>query len=546
VRTLRSWVVGFGIVAGLALGWSLYASADSVPRPDAHMDTSASPESSDPSGDDAAAPATALAAALPPAMPPVVPAAVPGALPATTPLGNPISIAESSRPRSAVPLDGSSPGDATDPSPPAPIAPTPEPAPDIAAPVPTPVATTPVAAGPTGSVDLAAAPRPTSDAPEPDEPEPDEPAAPYGDEDRQTPAIPTSPTGPSSPTSPGDPTTYTPRPEPSPTEDEPDDDAPTPMGVPPFIGAELFAPLPGAPSRAVSFSEWESYRSDVAGSNIMLTTDDSNLSVDRNGAINGNTGDTDASGLNIVDATDSVIHGSESADEAPYQTAAAALVDLASDAPGGGLGSDPDDSESDEEDTEDEEAPPPVPVPTPTPTPTPVSAAPTGPPATPAAPAATDPAGAPPAGAPPAGAPPTPTAPAGEGPAAEPVAIPPGTAVAAVTPAATEVDGDDGGSEEWDFPYAEWVQNLSRGTASAVHTDEGTTLASGADALVIGADGYDDDDNRAYGDNIVMTRDDGNVVLGGTGDVNSQIGDSEQGAVIMDVTRTFIQGGGAY
>jgi hypothetical protein len=71
-------------------------------------------------------------------------------------------------------------------------------------------------------------------------------------------------------------------------------------------------------------------------------------------------------------------------------------------------------------------------------------------------------------------------------------------------------------------------------------------LASGQDAIVIGGDGYDDDDNRAAGENIVITRDDGNVVLGGTGDVNAQIGDSEQGAVIMGVTRTFIQGGGAY
>ena len=62
----------------------------------------------------------------------------------------------------------------------------------------------------------------------------------------------------------------------------------------------------------------------------------------------------------------------------------------------------------------------------------------------------------------------------------------------------------------------------------------------------IGADGFDDDDNRAAGENIVITRDDGNVVVGGTGDVNAQIGDSEQGAVIMGVTRTFIQGGGAY
>ena len=79
-----------------------------------------------------------------------------------------------------------------------------------------------------------------------------------------------------------------------------------------------------------------------------------------------------------------------------------------------------------------------------------------------------------------------------------------------------------------------------------MHTDEGTTLASGADAVVVGADGYDDDDNRAVGENIVLTRDDSNVVLGGTGDVNAQIGDSEQGAVIMGVDGVFIQGGGAY
>ena len=125
------------------------------------------------------------------------------------------------------------------------------------------------------------------------------------------------------------------------------------VGVPPFIGEQLFTPLPGAPSRGVGFSEWETYRSDVAGKNIMLTTDDSNLSVNRDGKINGNTGDTDASGLNVTDATDSFIRGSESADEAPYQTAAAAIVDLASEEPGGGLDSDPDDDPDDAPSPED-------------------------------------------------------------------------------------------------------------------------------------------------------------------------------------------------
>ena len=79
-----------------------------------------------------------------------------------------------------------------------------------------------------------------------------------------------------------------------------------------------------------------------------------------------------------------------------------------------------------------------------------------------------------------------------------------------------------------------------------MNTDEGTTLASGNDALVIGADGYDDDDIRALGENIMITRDDGNVVIGGAGDVNAQIGDTEQGALVMDVDRTVTQGGGAY
>jgi hypothetical protein len=35
------------------------------------------------------------------------------------------------------------------------------------------------------------------------------------------------------------------------------------------------------------------------------------------------------------------------------------------------------------------------------------------------------------------------------------------------------------------------------------------------------------------GENIANTRDNGNVVIGGTGEVNAQIGDTERGAVVM-------------
>ena len=278
-----------------------------------------------------------------------------------------------------------------------------------------------------------------------------------------------------------------------------DASTPRPLTIPPFFGEALFTPLAGAPSPQVAFSEWESYRTDVAGKNILVTTDDSNFFRDRIGKINANTGDTDASGLNITDATDSVIRGTTSADEAPWQV-------------------DPPDDDEDETGDEDEaEEPDDAPDED-------VDDAPD------------------------------------ENPGAGDTSMTMSTllmspsadvAAAVVAPSGCDPDGDDcpddGSSpEEWDFPYLEWVANANRNTGTAIHTDEGTTLASGADVLVIGADGYDDDDNRAAGENIIITRDDGNVVVGGTGDVNAQIGDSEQGAVIMDVERVVIQGGGAY
>ena len=96
--------------------------------------------------------------------------------------------------------------------------------------------------------------------------------------------------------------------------------APLPVGSPPDIRDRIFTPVPGVSSRAVSISEWETSRSDVAGTNIIQTTDDSNVSVDRIGDMNGNTGDVDTSGLNVTDATESSIRGSETVTEAVVGT----------------------------------------------------------------------------------------------------------------------------------------------------------------------------------------------------------------------------------
>ena len=218
----------------------------------------------------------------------------------------------------------------------------------------------------------------------------------------------------------------------------------------------IFKPIPSAATRGASFAEWETSRVDVLGRNIMVTFDDSNVFSNRDGKLNTNTGDTDASGLNITDATDSVILGTESADEAPYQTVAAALVDLASDAPGGGLNSDPDDDADDDGDANDPDpgadglAPAPVTTVTPVPKSTPIATR---------------------------GHPRSDKRHPGGNAGDRPFATPATGASAAVVAS----NDDDSQSEEFDFPYVEWTRQISGNAASAVHTDEGTTLASGAD-----------------------------------------------------------------
>jgi len=181
-------------------------------------------------------------------------------------------------------------------------------------------------------------------------------------------------------------------------------------------------------SRAIAYAGYELHSIDVAGGYNFVTYDDSNLFYDRVGTLNGNTGDTDTSGLNVVDSTRSIVRTGDSGN-------------------------------SDE-----------------TPDPPPFDPSTSG--------------------------------------ARSPVGSCPSTS----------------------------------GTGSASVTDvNGITTASGQDTFVVGGDGFDDNGVRVHGDHNVATYDDGNVAIGGIGDVNAQIGDSDtSGAVVMAVIDSYIRSGGSF
>jgi hypothetical protein len=81
-------------------------------------------------------------------------------------------------------------------------------------------------------------------------------------------------------------------------------------GVPPATAP----PPPGDPaSRATAIAGYQIRAIDVAGSDNLVTYDDSNLFFHRIGRFNGNTGNTDTSGLNVVDAVGSIVRSGDSA-----------------------------------------------------------------------------------------------------------------------------------------------------------------------------------------------------------------------------------------
>jgi hypothetical protein len=216
--------------------------------------------------------------------------------------------------------------------------------------------------------------------------------------------------------------------------------------------------LSPAPGRAMVFSGFEDHSVHVAGSDNLATYDDSNVFVARNGQINSNTGDTDSSGLNVVDAKRSVVRTGDH-DE------------------GDGNG---DDEEPEEPEEEEDTATPAA------------QASGSGSTSTAAAPSA------------------SPSAPAPQSAPSQPAAPP--------------------------APPA--------GRATGSVADEGDSTASGDQALVIGADGYDDLSLNVAGQRNTATYDDSNVVVGGTGGVNAQIGDSDtSGAVVMGVEDSVVESG---
>lgn len=98
--------------------------------------------------------------------------------------------------------------------------------------------------------------------------------------------------------------------------------------------------------------------------------------------------------------------------------------------------------------------------------------------------------------------------------------------------------------DEEAFPLAASTASRgSTGSASAMDDDSSATV-TGRDPLLIGGDGYDDLAVRNSGNRNIVVYDDSNVVIGGTGGVNAEIGDSDTGgAVVMGIVDSHVEAG---
>jgi len=195
---------------------------------------------------------------------------------------------------------------------------------------------------------------------------------------------------------------------------------------------------------------------DVAGRDHVVTYDDSNVFIARNGQVNANTGDTDSAGLNVVDVSGSVVHSGNQNEDA---------------------GGDAEDSDSDPE-------------------------------------------------------------------APEPPAEVSDAAQSVEASSDTDTEQADSVTVVPTGAPAAIVPTLATASVSGGEDGDAGTTAGGNEAMVIGGDGYDDLSVDVTGVGHVVSYDDSNVVIGGEGRVNAQIGDSDtSGAVVMGVTNSIIQAG---
>jgi hypothetical protein len=202
----------------------------------------------------------------------------------------------------------------------------------------------------------------------------------------------------------------------------------------------------GGADRNVAISGFEDHSVSVIGADQIVTYDDSNVFIDRDGQINANTGDTDSSGLNAVDVVGSVVESGNSGDA--------------------------EGNDDEEEEDEDEVEQP--------------------------------------------------------GPGSELQPAP-----------SSSGDGEDADDEDGTLG-----SGLRPGDSFSTVTDEGASTATGPGGFVVGADGFDDVSVRSRGNRNIVTYDDSNVVIGGTGKVNAQIGDSDTGgAVVMGIRNSKVKAG---
>ncbi len=193
----------------------------------------------------------------------------------------------------------------------------------------------------------------------------------------------------------------------------------------------------GTGPRGTSLSGFEDHSVAVDGDDQVVTYDDSNVFINRQGLINANTGDTDSSGLNAVDVAGSTVRAGNSGDGE------------------------------------------------------------------------------------------------GDGESAEEQALSPATSNDDERVAPVNGRGlTDGGA------------CLHHGRAFGTVTDEGASNAHGKNAFVVGADGVDDVSIRSHGRHDIVSYDDSNVTIGGSGKVNAQIGDSDTGGgVVMGIRNSDVRAG---